>query len=303
MLFGHVRGGIFTSGCTLCPRNCGADREKGVGFCGVGAQPKAALAGLHFWEEPCICSTGGAGAIFFSGCNLRCVFCQNAKISRGCEGKEITVKRLREIFEELVWQGADTIDLVTPTQYTDIIAKALGEGKPPVPVVWNSGAYEKTETLKRLEGLVDIYLPDFKYSDAALALRLSGAEDYPRVAAAAVREMYRQTGDYVLNDDGIMQKGVIVRHLVLPGFGENTLGTLDLLTDMFTEQNIMISLMSQYTPPHEKLDIDSLNRRLTKEEYEAATDYLNLLGWDSGFVQELSSAEEEYTPDFDLSGV
>ncbi len=291
------------SNCNLCPRNCGADRTKKTGFCGVGTNIKAALAGLHFWEEPCICSTGGAGAVFFSGCNLRCKFCQNIKISRNCDGKEITVKRLREIFDELAEQGADTIDLVTPTHYTDIIAAALKEGKPPIPVVWNSSGYEKTETLKTLDGLIDIYLPDFKYSDSTLARQLSGAADYPQTAAAAIREMYRQTGKFELDGSGMMQRGVIVRHLVLPGFIENTLGCLDILTNIFSDDDIMISLMSQYTPPETPLEIDSLNRRLTREEYDEAVDYLCLLGWDSGFVQELSSAETEYTPDFDNSGL
>ena len=289
--------------CTLCPRSCGTDRTAQNGFCGVGARLKAARAGLHFWEEPCICSTGGAGAIFFSGCNLRCKFCQNVKISRDCDGKEITVKRLREIINDHVSQCADTIDHVTPTHYTDIIADALAEEKPPIPVVWNSSGYEKAETLKRLEGLVDIYLPDFKYSDGALALRLSGAADYPRTAVTALREMFRQTGKFELDGSGMMKRGLIVRHLVLPGFVENTLDCLDILTDMFSEDDIMISLMSQYTPPKEPLDIESLNRRLTKEEYDEAVGYLCLLGWDSGFVQEKSSAEAEYTPEFDCSGV
>lgn len=289
--------------CNLCPRKCNVDREKNVGFCGVGAQVKAARAGLHFWEEPCICSSGGAGAVFFSGCNLRCSFCQNMTISRGCEGKEITVRRLREIFDELVWQGADTIDLVTPTQYTDIIAAALKEGKPDVPVVWNSSGYENAETLKLLEGLVDIYLPDYKYSDPSLAQRLSGAADYPQTAKAAICEMFRQTGNFKLDSDGMMTSGVIVRHLVLPGFTENTLGCLDDLTAMFSPDEIMLSLMSQYTPPKKKLSEPSLNRRLNESEYDEAVGYLYLLGWDNGFVQELSSAEEEYTPDFDNTGV
>lgn len=298
-----MKRGFGVDRCNLCPRGCGVNRKTTTGFCGVGSKLKAARAGLHFWEEPCICSTGGAGAIFFSGCNLRCKFCQNIKISRNCDGKEITVKRLREIIDELVWQGADTIDLVTPTHYTDIIAAALKEEKPPIPVVWNSSGYEKAETLKLLDGLVDIYLPDFKYSDGTLARRLSDAADYPQTALSAIGEMFRQTGKFILDDDGMMSRGVIVRHLVLPGFIENTLGCLDMLTDMFARDDIMISLMSQYTPPETALDIESLNRRLTREEYDEAVGYLYLLGWDNGFVQELSSAEAEYTPDFDCSGV
>lgn len=289
--------------CSICPRRCGVDRDIKKGFCGVGSTLKAARAGLHFWEEPCICSSGGAGAVFFSGCNLRCIYCQNEKISCGCAGKEITVSRLREIFDELIWQGADVIDLVTPTHYTDIIIRALSEEKLPVPVVWNSSAYEEPETLKRLEGLIDIYLPDYKYSDPSLASKLSGAADYPEKAREAIKEMYRQTGDFSLDKDGMMLGGVIIRHLVLPGFVENTLGCLDDITEMFSGENVMISLMSQYTPPEKALPVPSLNRRLTNEEYEKAVGYLYLLGWENGFVQELSSAESEFTPDFDCSGV
>jgi putative pyruvate formate lyase activating enzyme len=290
--------------CNLCPRHCNIDRSRSVGFCGVSSTLKAARADLHFWEEPCICSPGGgAGAIFFSGCNLKCVFCQNEKISRGHEGKEISVGRLREIIDELIDKGADTIDLVTPTHFTDIIINALDGHKPSVPVVWNSSGYESVDTLRRLRGLVDIYLPDYKYSDSHLAKKLSGAEDYPAVAKAALREMFRQTGKFRLDDNGMMLSGVIVRHLVLPGFIENTLSCLDDLTEMFDEDDIMISLMSQYTPPKKQLAIPSLNRRLTEKEYNSAVDYLYLLGRDNGFVQELSSAEEEYTPDFDGTGV
>ena len=200
-------------------------------------------------------------------------------------------------------QGADVIDLVTPTHYTDIIIRALSEEKLPVPVVWNSSAYEEPETLKRLEGLVDISLPDYKYSDPSLAAKLSGAADYPEKAREAIKEMYRQTGDFTLDKDGMMLGGVIIRHLVLPGFVENTLGCLDDITEMFSGENVMISLMSQYTPPEKALPVPSLNRRLTNEEYEKAVGYLYLLGWENGFVQELSSAESEFTPDFDCSGV
>lgn len=289
--------------CNLCPRRCGVDRSSLRGFCGVGEAPTAARAGLHFWEEPCISGAGGSGAVFFSGCNLRCVFCQNRAISRGGCGKEITVTRLREIFDELIWQGADNVNLVTPTHFTDVIAEALSAEKLPVPVVWNSSAYEEPETLKRLEGLVDIYLPDYKYADAALAARFSRAPDYPAKAWAAIREMVRQRGDWQMDEDGMLLSGVMIRHLVLPGHTDNTLDVIDKITASYTDGNVLFSLMSQYTPPEEPLPCPELNRRLTKEEYDRAVDYLYLCGWENGYVQELSSAQSEYTPDFDGTGV
>lgn len=289
--------------CRLCPRKCNIDRSVSEGFCRVGNRLTAAKACLHFWEEPCIAGYGGAGTIFFSGCNLGCVYCQNSDISRGGAGKEISVSRLREIFDELIYQGADTIDLVTPTHYSDLIAEALSAEKLPVPVVYNTGSYETVEALKRLEGLIDVYLPDYKYADKGLAERLSSAPDYPEVALAAIKEMHRQTGDYVFNSDGMLQRGVLVRHLVLPGHIDNTLDCIDRLTAVFNDSNVLFSLMSQYTPPKKPLPFPELNRRLTADEYNRAVDYLYLCGIENGFVQELSSAKEEYTPDFDLTGV
>lgn len=289
--------------CNLCPRKCDTDRSVSRGFCRVSDTLTAAKACLHFWEEPCIAGYGGAGTIFFSGCNLGCVYCQNADISRGGAGKEITVSRLREIFDELIFQGADTIDLVTPTHYSDLIAEALRAEKLPVPVVYNTGSYETVEALRNLDGLVDIYLPDYKYADAELAKKLSFAPDYPDVAFAAIKEMYRQTGDYVLDNEGMLQKGVMIRHLVLPGHISNTLDCIDRLTSVFDDTNVLFSLMSQYTPPKTALPYPELNRRLTEDEYNEAVDYLYLCGIENGFVQELSSAKEEYTPDFDLTGV
>ncbi len=289
--------------CDLCPRACNIDRAQGVGFCGMGAELFAARAGLHFWEEPCIAGYGGAGTVFFTGCNLRCVYCQNREISAGKKGKEITVTRLREIFHELIFDGAECIDLVTPTHYADRIAEALAAEKLPVPVVYNCGGYEKTETLRMLEGLVDVYLPDYKYAHPALAKSLSAAPDYPAVALAALKEMYRQTGDWTTDEDGLLQKGVLARHLVLPGYIENSLDCIDILTDTFTEEQILLSVMSQYTPPPFALPQPSLNRRLTQQEYDRVTDYLYLLGRENIYVQELSSAKEEYTPEFDFSGI
>lgn len=289
--------------CNLCPRNCNRDRANERGFCNVGASLTLARAGLHFWEEPCISAYGGAGAVFFSGCSLKCIYCQNEKISRGRTGKEITEKRLREIFDELIDQGADNINLVTPSHYADIIAEALSKERLPVPVVYNTSAYEKTETLKMLDGLIDVYLPDYKYASSSLARQLSFAPDYPEIAFSAIEEMFRQRGSYTLDEDGILTSGVLIRHLVLPGFIENTLDVIDKITARFDDTQVLFSLMSQYTPPEKELEIPSLNRRLTEEEYSQAVDYLYLSGFENGFVQELSSAKEEYTPDFDLSGV
>lgn len=289
--------------CDLCPRKCNIDRAKGAGYCGMGNTLTAARASLHFWEEPCIAGFGGAGTVFFTGCNLGCVYCQNRAISRGGYGKEITPARLSEIFDELVYDGAETIDLVTPTHFADRIAEALRIRKPPVPVVYNCGGYESVKTLRMLEGLIDIYLPDFKYASPALAKRLSAAPDYPETALAAIEEMVRQTGDYALDEEGLLQRGVLVRHLVLPGQIENTLDCLDLLTDRFNEQNILLSVMSQYTPPPTPLGDPDLDRRLTRAEYDRVTDYLYLLGIENVYLQELSSAKEEYTPDFDGSGI
>lgn len=289
--------------CNLCPRGCNKDRATERGFCNAGASLTLARAGLHFWEEPCISAYGGSGAVFFSGCTLKCIYCQNDKISRGHTGKEITEKRLREIFDELIDQGADNINLVTPSHYADKIAEALSKEKLPVPVVYNTSAYEKAETLKMLDGLVDVYLPDYKYASSDLAKRLSFAPDYPETAFAAIEEMFRQRGSYTLDEDGLLTSGVLIRHLVLPGFIENTLDVIDRITSRFDDTQVLFSLMSQYTPPKKELSIPSLNRRLTEEEYSRAVDYLYLSGFENGFVQELSSAKEEYTPNFDLSGV
>ena len=289
--------------CTLCPRRCGTDRSRETGVCGEHDTVRAALAGLHFWEEPCITGTGGAGAVFFSGCNLRCIYCQNAEISRGHKGKPISQDRLRGIFAELIDQGADCIDLVTPTHFLPQIAAALEAERLPVPVVWNSGGYESAAALRRLEGLIDVYLPDYKYADAALAGRLSAAPDYPAAALAAIREMHRQTGPPGFDEDGLLRRGVLVRHLVLPGFTDNTLDCIDALTAAFAPGEILISLMSQYTPPAAPLPVESLNRRLREDEYRRCVDYLYLCGVEDGYVQELGSADAGFVPDFDCSGL
>ncbi|MDO4397409.1 MAG: radical SAM protein [Oscillospiraceae bacterium] len=291
--------------CNICPRKCNAERlplaENGEGFCGLGGAPRIARAALHFWEEPPISGENGSGTVFFSGCNLGCVFCQNKKISRGRFGKTVTPERLREIYEELINKGAHNINLVTPTHFADAVLASL-EPKLSVPVVYNCGGYESVETLKRFEGKIQIYLPDIKYSDNALAKKYSAAPDYFETAKAAVKEMYRQTGKYDIGDDGIMKKGVIIRHLILPGQLENTKKVIDWVKNEFAPGEVLFSLMSQFTPV-EGCNTDELYRRLTKDEYSEIADYLFESGIEDGFMQELSSAKEEYIPPFDLDGV
>lgn len=288
--------------CNICPRRCGAERtgEKGEGVCRMPAGLIVAKAMLHQWEEPCLSGTNGAGCIFFSGCNLGCAFCQNGKISHENFGKVITSQRLREIMDELIEQGAHCIDLVSPTQFTPWVLEALQEPLS-VPVVWNCGGYESVETLRTLEGKVQVYLPDLKYAMEKPARELSKAADYFEVATAAIDEMVRQVGPYKMGDDGILQSGVIIRHLVLPGQLENTRRVIDYVSTHFEKGTVLFSLMSQYTPQPDASGV--LARRLNHAEYRAAVEYMQSCGITDGFCQELSSAKEEYTPIFDLSGV
>lgn len=289
--------------CTLCPRRCGIDRTAKTGFCAVGSAPTVARAALHFFEEPCISGARGSGTVFFTGCSLRCVYCQNEAISRGKGGKTVTPQRLREICFELIAQGAHNINLVTPSHFADAVAESL-EGGLPVPVVFNCGGYESVETLRRLEGKVQIYLPDFKYADASLASKFSAAPDYPAVAEKALAEMYRQTGDFTFDDDGMLMRGVLIRHLVLPGHLENTFGVIDRVRELFPRNGqVLFSLMSQYTPVADVPQFPELCRRLTEEEYTAAEQYLFDSGIEDGFVQDRESAETEYIPAFDGTGV
>ena len=288
--------------CTLCPRRCGAERTdtRAGGLCGMPAAPVVARAMLHQWEEPCLVGDHGAGCVFFSGCNLRCCFCQNGTISREGFGKPISVERLRDIFRELIAQGAACLDLVTPTHFTPAILEALGDEKWPVPVVWNCGGYESVETLRLLEGKVQVYLPDLKYALLGPAKRYSGAEDYFERASAAILEMYRQTGPCVL-EDGRLKRGVVIRHLQLPGELENTRRCIDWVAETFRPGEVLFSLMSQYTPqPGAK---GPLARHVTGAEYRAAVAYMENCGITDGYTQERTSAREEYTPDFDLRGV
>ncbi len=287
--------------CSICPRNCGAERTETVfgGVCQMPLTPVAAKAMLHLWEEPCLVGDRGAGCVFFSGCNLRCSFCQNGSISQEDCGKPVSVSRLREIYEELIEKGAACIDLVTPTHFTLAVAESLDRPLP-VPVVWNSGGYEKRETLGMLEGKVQIYLPDLKYALTGPAKEYSGAEDYFHWAKAAILEMFRQTGPYQM-ENGRLKSGVLIRHLVLPGELENTRRVLDWVSSAFRPGDVLFSLMAQYTPqPGAK---GTLARRVTRAEYTAAAQYMENCGIADGYVQERTSAKEEYTPDFDLSGI
>ena len=288
--------------CNICPRNCGAERTKdrAGGICRMPELPVVAKAMLHQWEEPCLVGEHGAGTVFFSGCNLRCCFCQNGSISQEGFGKPVTAERLREIFRELIEQGAACIDLVTPTHFTHVILEALGEEPWPVPVVWNCGGYEKVETLRQLEGKVQVYLPDLKYALPESAKEYSAAEDYFDRAKEAILEMFRQTGPYRM-ENGQLRSGVLIRHLLLPGELENTRRCIDWVAETFRPGDVLFSLMSQYTPqPGAE---GKLKRKVTRAEYRAAVAYMENCGIEDGFTQERTSAKEEYTPDFDLSGV
>lgn len=290
------------SGCTLCPRRCGAARgdTEGHGVCGVGALPKIARAGLHMWEEPCISGTRGSGAVFFSGCGLRCIFCQNEAISHGGAGEYVSIERLAEIFRELEMQGAHNINLVTAAQFAPQVVRALDLYRPGIPVVYNSSGYETLDTLRMLEGYVDVYLPDFKYIDPAMAKLLSGAEDYPGVALAAIHEMLRQTGPAVYDTQGLMLRGTQIRHLVLPGMTGDSMKILSLITDEFP--GTPVSLMGQYVPFGEALRMLGMNRRLKKKEYARVLAHMEAIGL-PGYRQELSAASEAFVPAFDGTGV
>ena len=308
----------FYDNCMLCPRTCGAQRSKGkTGICGVTETLKVARAALHFWEEPCISGTKGSGAVFFSGCALHCVFCQNESIAQVTAGKEITPERLVEIFLELQEQGANNINLVTPGQYVPHIIRAVEQARRQglaVPIVYNTGSYENVDTIKALEGIVDIYLPDFKYMDSSLALKYSHAEDYPEVAKSALNEMVRQVGSpcmysdddelvqsgYV--EDGVMKRGVIVRHLVLPGCTKDSKAVIGYLYDTYKD-DIYISIMNQYTPLEHVKEYKELYRKVTHKEYDEVVDYAIDIGVTNGFIQEGDTAKESFIPDFDFTGL
>jgi len=288
-------------GCALCPRRCGAERDVRPGFCGGGALVRAARAAPHSWEEPCISGTRGSGAAFFSGCALRCVFCQNREISAGNFGRELTVRQLADVFLRLEEQGVHNLNLVTPTHYTFQILEALELSKPTIPVVMNCGGYERAETLRLWEGHVDIYLPDLKYADPALSARYSGAPDYFEFASAAILEMHRQRP--ILSWGGqLLKSGLIVRHLVLPGASRDSLSVLNWLHTALPKDAFLLSLMRQFTPTENCAAYPELNRRLTTFEYDRARRLASELGF-QGYIQAKSSAKSEYTPEFDLTGI
>lgn len=306
-------------GCRLCPRDCNVDRKTGDGYCGMTEHIMAARAALHMWEEPVISGKNGSGAVFFSGCPLRCVFCQNHNIAIGKSGKEISMERLVEIFFELEEKGANNINLVTPTHFVPQIREAIIRAKKQdfrLPFVYNTGSYEKVETLKSLEGLIDIYLPDMKYYSAELANRYAKAPDYFEVAAAAVQEMFRQTGtpqfyregnlsenvEYTgEEEDVLMRKGLILRHLILPGNTEDSKKVLDYAWHTYGN-HIYFSIMNQYTPVGDQR-FEELRRTVTEEEYESVIDYALELGVENGFIQEGGTAEESFIPEFNNEGV
>lgn len=295
--------------CDLCPRKCLVDRKKGEkGICGQTENLKVARAALHFWEEPCISGDAGSGAVFFSGCPLHCVFCQNENIANGTVGKEISLERLVDIFLELQEKRANNINLVTPGHFVPQIVKALDQARKEgltLPVVYNTSSYETVDTIKMLEGYVDIYLPDFKYMSPVLSKKYSHAPDYAEVAKAAIAEMVRQTGKAVFvngDEDNLILSGTIVRHLTLPGCMADSMQILKYLHDTYGDM-IYISIMNQFTPLSNLEKYPELNRRITDEEYETLVDYAIEIGIENGFIQEGNTAEESFIPAFDCEGV
>ena len=293
--------------CILCPRNCNTNRNDGnIGACMVSGKLKLARAALHYWEEPCISGEAGSGAVFFSGCSLHCVFCQNEEISRGQSGKEVEKERLAEIFLELQEKGANNINLVTPGQYVPHIIWAVEQARNQglkLPIVYNTSSYEKVEILRRLEGIVDIYLPDFKYMSPDIAMKYSKAKDYPEVAKAAIAEMVRQQPSPVFDEETeLMKRGVIVRQLLLPNLLEDAKAIVKYLYDAYGD-NIYLSLMSQFTPLSNVENYPELNRKVSEKEYEEYVNYAIELGVENGFIQEEDVADESFIPHFDCEGV
>lgn len=289
--------------CDICPRKCHADRERRQGFCGGGKNIKLARAALHYWEEPCISGKNGSGTVFFSGCVLKCCFCQNYNISAQNYGKEVSIDRLSDIFLELEDKGANNINLVSATQYMPWVLKALDKVKNrlSIPVVYNTGGYETIESIKALDGYVDIFLPDLKYHSSELSEKYSFAKNYFEVASHAIMQMYKQVGKPVFKDN-LLKKGMIVRHLTLPCARHDSVEIFKWLSQNFAKDDILVSLMSQYTPFYKSSEHKEINRRISTFEYNYVLDYVNSLGF-KGYMQEKSSAKEEYTPVFDLSGI
>lgn len=288
--------------CKICPHNCGVNRLNGnIGRCKSNGNIKLAMASIHNFEEPCISGENGSGTVFFSNCNMNCVFCQNYKISQQGLGREISIKELAEIFIDEQNKNAENINLVTPTMYVYHIIEAVKIAKNKglkIPIVYNSNGYENVETIKKLDGYIDIYLPDLKYYDDDLAFKYSGVKNYFENATSAIKEMYNQVGSPVLDENGMMKKGLIIRHLVLPNNLQNSKDVLKWINDNI-DKKVFVSVMAQYFPTNKAKDFPEINRKLTKEEYEEIENYLYSLDLDNGYIQELGEHEEEYVPDFE----
>lgn len=289
--------------CRLCPRQCGADRAVSAGICHMGSDIRIARAAPHYGEEPCISGERGSGAVFFAGCPLGCVYCQNYALSRGRVGETVSVERLAAIFSELEAKGVHNLNLVTGTQFAPQILDALSIAAPKIPIVWNTSGYETVETVDALSERVSVFLPDFKYAETALAARYSRAPDYPDTARAAIRRMVEHTGAFELDENGLLRRGVLIRHLVLPGQIENTRAVLYWIADTFVPGTVLVSLMAQYTPCGHLGKYPELRRTLTPEEWDAALAILDETGLSDGYVQELSASGEEEIPAFDGTGV
>ena len=290
--------------CNLCPRMCGANRTKQTGFCGCGTSIRAARAAPHFWEEPCISGSRGSGTVFFSGCTLGCVYCQNRELSAGHKGRDISPEQLSEIFLRLQDEGVHNINLVTPTQYLPPVITALRLAEPAlrIPVVYNCGGYERVETVRVLSDYVNIFLPDIKYKSTELSEKYSGAPDYFEKASAAITEMIRLAGPPVFGEDGMLRRGVILRHLVLPGCRHDSAALLEWMAGSLPQGGFLLSLMSQYTPQASAV-FPELARRVTKFEYQSVVKTAVELGLCTGYIQEKTSAEKEYTPPFNFTGI
>lgn len=288
--------------CSVCPRKCNIDRDIAKGYCGLDSRIKISRAAPHFWEEPCISGSKGSGAVFFTGCSLKCVFCQNYEISHLNNGRTVNTDDLIHVFDNLVNSGVHNINLVTPTHYTAEIYKALKKFNSPIPVVWNSSGYETVDSLKMMEGLVDIYLPDIKFYDSNISLKYSGAENYFEFAAKAVKEMFRQVGNLHINEEGIADKGLIIRHLVLPGNISQTIKIFSYVAENFPKQTA-ISIMRQYVPCADAASFPPLNRKLTSKEYQIVKKKILELGLENIYFQKAESAEKSFIPQFDYEGI
>ena len=288
--------------CSLCPRKCNIDRTNKIGYCGVNEKIRVARAAPHYWEEPCISGKNGSGTVFFSGCNLGCVFCQNYQLSHEAFGKDVTEYELMKIFDNLINKGVHNINLVTPTHYSHVLSKVLKEFNSPVPIVYNTSSYETVEALKELDGLVDIYLPDIKYYDNEPALKYSKAKDYFLYASEAVKEMYRQVGDLIIDDNGIAQRGILIRHMLLPGNISQAVKIFNWVADNLS-LDTYISVMRQYTPYGEAKNMSPIDRPITAKEYKIAKQKIEEIGFENIYFQKKSSSDEIFIPDFNLEGV